>query len=104
MNLMVQLDEEQKLIESFFLYQPPWNTKYLNYFLEKNYYRDINLYFVYDRPNRQWFTAGKKIYNEVMCEKLTNPNFKLNAFMKKFYYTEKEAMVILSVLAIKEEE
>ena len=38
-----------------------------------------------------------------MCKKMTNPNFKLNAFMKKFYYTEKEAMVILSVLAIKEE-
>ena len=34
---------------------------------------------------------------------MANPNFKLNAFMKKFYYIEKEAMVILSVLAIKEE-
>ena len=25
-----------------------------------------------------------------MCKKMTNPNFKLNAFMKKFYYTEKK--------------
>ena len=63
----------------------------------------MDLYFVYDRPSRQWFTAGRKFYNEVMCEKMTNPNFKLNAFMKKFYYTEKKAMVILSLLAIKEE-
>ena len=90
MNLIVRLDEKQKHIESFFLHRSPRETEYLNYFLGKNYYRDINLYFVYDRPNRQWFTAGKKIYNEVMCEKLTNPNFKLNAFMKKFYYTEKK--------------
>ena len=43
----------------------------------------MNLYFVYDRPSRQWFTAGRKFYNEVMCEKMTNPNFKLNASMKK---------------------
>ena len=38
-----------------------------------------------------------------MCEKVINPNFKLNAFMKKFYYTEKKAMITVSVLAIKEE-
>ena len=38
-----------------------------------------------------------------MCEKMSNLNFKLNAFMKRFHYTEKKAIVILSVLTIKEE-
>ena len=38
-----------------------------------------------------------------MCEKMTNPNFKLNALMKKFCHTEKKAMVILLVIVIKEE-
>ena len=80
-NLIVQLDEQQKLIESFFLHRSPKED--LNYFLRKNCYRDINLYFVYDRPNRQWLTSGIKFYNGFMCEKMTNPIFKLNAFMKK---------------------
>ena len=66
-------------------------TKDLSYFLGKNYYRDINLYFAYDRPNRQWFARGKNFCNNVICEKMTNPNFKLNAFMRKFYYTEKKS-------------
>ena len=38
-----------------------------------------------------------------MCKKMTNPNFKLNAFMKKFYYTEKKTMITVLVLEIKEE-
>ena len=83
-NLIVQLDEQQKFIESFFLHRSPTHaTEDLNYFLGKNFYRDINLYFVYDRPNRQWHTSGIKFYNGFMCEKMTNPIFKLNAFMKK---------------------
>ena len=81
MTLIVQLDEQQKLIESFFLHRSPKED--LNYFLRKNCYRDINLYFVYDRPNRQWLTSGIKFYNGFMCEEMTNPIFKLNAFMKK---------------------
>ena len=53
MNLIVQLDEQQKLIESFFLRRSPRYTEYLSHLSGKNYYRDINLYFAYDRPNRQ---------------------------------------------------
>ena len=52
MNLIVRLDEKQKHIESFFLHRSPRETEYLNYFLGKNYYRDINLYFAYDRLHR----------------------------------------------------
>ena len=53
MNLIVQLDEQQKLVESFLLHRSPRYTEYLSHLLGKNYYRDINLYFAYDRPNRK---------------------------------------------------
>ena len=61
-------------------------------------YRDINLYFVYDKVYKQWFTSGTKFFNEAVSEKVKNPNFKLIEFMKKFYYTEEKVMVMLLVL------
>ena len=91
MNLIVQLNEEQKLVESFFLHRSTKSaSEYLNFFLGKSYYRDVNLYFVYDKVYKQWFTSGTKFYNEAICEKVTNPNFKLIEFIEKFYYTEKK--------------
>ena len=73
LNLIVQLNEEQILIESFFLHRSPkGGTKYLNFFLGKAYYRDINLYFVYDRQYKQWFSSGPKFFNEAICEKVRN--------------------------------
>ena len=56
----------------------------------KSYYRDINLYFVYDKQYKQWFTSGSDFFNEVICEKVTNRNFNLKVFEKKIYYTEKK--------------
>ena len=45
MNLIVQLNEEQKLVESFFLHRSTkGGTEYLIFFLGKYYSRDINLY------------------------------------------------------------
>ena len=45
LNLIVRLNEEQTLIESFFLHRTPkGGTEYLNFFLGKAYYRHINLY------------------------------------------------------------
>ena len=41
----------------------------------KSYYRDINLYFVYDKKYKQWFTSGPDFFNEAICEKVTNRNF-----------------------------
>ena len=56
LNSIVRLNEEQTLIESFFLHRSPkGGTEYLNFFLGKAYYRDINLYFVYDKQYKQWF-------------------------------------------------
>ena len=37
----------------FFLHtRSKGGTKYLNFFLGKAYYRDMNLYFVYDKQNK----------------------------------------------------
>ena len=45
MNLIVRLNEEQKLVESFFLHRSTKSaSEYLNFFLGKSYYRDVNLY------------------------------------------------------------
>ena len=56
----------------------------------KAYYRDINLYFVYDTQYKQWFSSGPKFFNEAICEKVRNKNFNLKAFAKKYYYDEKK--------------
>ena len=56
----------------------------------KSYYRDINLYFVYDKQYKQWFTSGPDFFNEAICEKVTNRNFNLRVFGKKNFYTGKK--------------
>ena len=53
-------------------------------------YRDINLYFVYDTQNKQWFSSGPEFFNEAICEKVRNKNFNLKAFARKYYYVEKK--------------
>ena len=55
-----------------------------------SYYRDINLYFVYDRQNKQSFPSGTDFFNEAICEKVTNRSFILREFGKKIYYTKKK--------------
>ena len=54
------------------------------------YYRDINLYFVYDKKYKQWFSSGPEFFNEAICEKVRNKNFNLKAFARKYYYVEKK--------------
>ena len=91
MNLIVQLNEEQTLIESFFLHRShEGGTEYFNFFLRKAYYRDINLYFVYDRQYKQWFSSGPEFFNEAICEKVRNKNFNLKAFARQYYHVEKK--------------
>ena len=69
LNLIFRLNEDQTLIKSFFLHRrPKGGTEYLIFFLGKAYYRDINLYFVYDTQNKQWFSSGPKFFNEPICE------------------------------------
>ena len=56
----------------------------------ESYYREINLYFAWDKQYKQWLTSGTDFFNETIWEKVTNRKFNLKAFGKKFYYTEKE--------------
>ena len=52
-------------------------------------YRDINLYFVYNRQYKQWFSSGPEFFNEAICEKVKNKNFNLKAFARQYYHVEK---------------
>ena len=86
LNLIVRLNKEQTLIESFFLHRSPkGGTEYLNFFLGKVYYRDINLYFVYDK---QWILSKQEFFNEAICKKVRNKDFNLKAFAIQHYHAE----------------
>ena len=77
-------------MESFFLYRSPKGaTEYLNFWGGKAYYRDINLYFVYDKQYKQWFSSGPKFFNEAICEKVRNKNFNFKAFARQYYHVDK---------------
>ena len=70
MNLIVRLNEKQSFIEFFLLHRSTkGGTEYLNFFLGKAFYRDINLYFVYNKAYKQWFTSGPEFFTEVICKK-----------------------------------
>ena len=58
--------------------------------MRKAYYRDINLYFVYDTQFKQWFSSGLEFFNEAICKKVRNKNFNLKALARKYYYVEKK--------------
>ena len=91
LNLIVRLNEEQTLVESFLLHRSPkGGTEYLNFYLGKAYYKDINLYFVYDKQCKQWFSSGPEFFNEAICEKVTKKNFNLKAFARQYYHVEKK--------------
>ena len=63
LNLIVRLNEKQTLVESFFLHRSPrGGTEYTTFFLGCSYYRDINLYFVYDPQYKQWFSSGTDFF------------------------------------------
>ena len=78
-------------MKNLFLHnEPNKSTEYLNFFLARYYYRDINLYFAYDKQYKQCFTSGPEFYNEAISEKVNNRNFNLKKFAEKFYYIDKK--------------
>ena len=90
-NLVVRLNEKQTRIKNFFLRnEPNKSTEYLISFLGRYYYRDINLYFVYDKQYKQWFTSEPEFYNEAISEKVNNRSFNFKKFAKKNFYIDKE--------------
>ena len=91
LNLIVRLTENQTHIESFFLLRSPSSgTENISFVLGCSYYRDINLYFVYDKQNKQWFPSGTDFFNEAICEKVSNRSFILREFGKNCYHTKKK--------------
>ena len=56
----------------------------------KAYYREINLYFAYNKQYKQWFSSGTEFFNVAICQKVRNKNFNLKAFARKYYYVEKK--------------
>ena len=75
----------------------------MNFVLGRCYYRDINLYFVYDRQNKQWFSSGTDFFNEAICEKVTNRSFILREFGKKFIIPKRKEMAMQWDMLIKGE-
>ena len=104
LNLIVRLNENQNHIESFILHlSPSGSRENLNFVLGRYYYRDINLYFVYDRQNKQWFSSGTDFFNEAICEKVTNRSFILREFGKKFIIPKRKEMAMQWDMLIKGE-
>ena len=56
----------------------------------KAYHRDINLYFVFDKQRKQWFSPQPEFFNEAICKKVRNKNFNLKAFARQYYNVEKK--------------
>ena len=69
----------------------------------RSYYRDIHLYFAYDRQNKQWFSSGTDFFNEAICEKVTNRSFILREFGKKFIIPKRKEMAMQWDMLIKGE-
>ena len=63
-----------KLLSNLSFYIEVPNTEQIIYFVgkgggEEAYYTDLNLYFVYNTQNKQWFSSGPEFFNEAFCKK-----------------------------------
>ena len=102
LNLIVRLNEDQALIESFFQHSSAkGGTEYINFLGGKACYRDINLYFVYNTQNKQWFSSGPEFFNEAICEKVRNKNFNLKALRENVIMLKRKEMAMQLVILIK---
>ena len=105
LNLIVRLNKDQTFIESFFLHRSPKGGT--EFFLGgegggggwvKACYREINLCFVYDTQNKQWFSSGPEFFNEAICKNVRNKSCNLKAFARKYYYVEKKGNAMQLVI------
>ena len=67
----------------------------------KAYYKDINLYFVYDTQHKQWFSSGLEFFNEAICQKVRNKNFNIKAFTKNIIMMKRKEMAMELAIWIK---
>ena len=100
MKLVTQVDKENSKLQSFFIHTHASNkTEYLNYSLGEAYYRDINLFYVYDPKFKQWQTTQPEFFREAIYAKSTNQNFNEKAFAKKYYDDEKKGRFVIGTFA-----
>lgn len=96
MKLITQVDKENKKLRSFFLHTNANNkTEYLNYSLGETYYRDINLFYVYDSRFKQWETTQPEFFQKTIYAKATNQNFNEKEFAKKYYDDDKKGRFVI---------
>ena len=92
---VVRLDKDIEEIHSYFYSD---KIRDLTYNIGHQWYRDINLFFVFDDtiPDRfagrcqRWFSTNIDFFNEMMCQKTLNSNFKEFEFVKKYFHTDKK--------------
>ena len=90
-------------IHSYF-YLP--NVRHLTYQIGLEYFRDINLYFVFDEnvpPGRtsaqKWYTTNIDFFNEASCAKATDPSFIEADFAKKYYNDDRKGDRVIGTYA-----
>ena len=97
---VIRLDKEIKEIHSYFYSD---KIRELTYNIGFNWYRDINLFFVFDEniPKRfigrhqRWFATNIDFFNEAICAKTLNQNFKESELVKKYYHNDKKGARVI---------
>ena len=99
-EFMVKIDKEKEEIHSFFYSK---NVRDLTYQIGFEYYRDINLFFVYDenvpRRRQRWHTTNPSFFTEAICAKATDPRFNEQNFAKKYYNDEGKGDKVIGTYA-----
>ena len=91
-QFVTKLDKELEELHSFFY---SFNVRNLTYQIGLEWFRDINLFFVFDEnvpPRRtsaqKWYTTNVDFFNEAICAKATDFRFNEANFAKKYYHDE----------------
>ena len=102
-QFLTKLDKEMEQLHSFFY---SLNVRDLTYQIGLEYFRDINLYFVFDEnvpPRRtsaqKWYTTNVNFFNEAICEKATNHRFNEADFAKKYYNDDRKGDRVIGTYA-----
>ena len=93
-QFVTRLDKELEELHSYFYLV---NVRSLTYQIGLEWFRDINLFFVFDEnvpPRRtsqqKWYTTNIDFFNEAICTKATDRNFNEANFVKKYYADDKK--------------
>ena len=88
-QFVTKLDKELEELHSFFY---SVNIRNLTYQVGLEYFRGINLFFVFDEnvpprgtSEQKWYTTNIDFFNEAICAKATDSRFNEANFAKKYY-------------------